>query len=142
VAVSRAMRSLLRVREMEEDQCLAALESARGGLRRLEAALAAARERERAGRRLLASSAVTGELADRVAGIEQSRAAQRQAAALLPKLAAEEEMVALRQMEFFVKRSERRQVEALMEEAEREEAVEAEWRAQREVDDWFLNRAR
>ncbi len=77
MAVSRALRRLLRIRELEEEQSRLALESALGELNRLEASLAAAVERERRGRRLVKASAQTGELPDRLAGLEETRAADR-----------------------------------------------------------------
>ena len=69
MAVSRALRRLLRVRNLEEGQCRLALDSALGELSRLEQALEAAAERGSQGRRLVEASAVSGELADRLAGL-------------------------------------------------------------------------
>jgi hypothetical protein len=141
MAVSRAMRRLLRVREIQEEQCRAALESAIGDLKRLEAALAAARERDGGGRRLVAVSAVTGELADRLAGLEETRAALRHAAALTPRIAEMQLEVTSRRGEFLGKRIERRQAETLIGKTEAGDAIEAGRRVQRGVDDWFLNQA-
>ena len=62
MAVSRAMRRLLRVLEIQEEQYRAALASALADLKRLEGAMAATAERDRGGRRLVAASASTGEL--------------------------------------------------------------------------------
>lgn len=142
MAVSQSVRRLLRVREIEEEQSAAALESAIGEWKWLESVRQAARQRERSGRRLVAASAATGELADRLAGIEQARAAGRQAAVLEPRIRAAEQVVASRRQEFLQKRVERRQVELLIGQAEAEEVAEAERRAQSETDDWFLRRAR
>ncbi len=142
MALPRAMRRLLRIRGMEEEQRQAALESARGDLSRLEVALAVARERERRGRRLVAASAETGELVDRVAGLEEMRAARRHAAALTPRIAEAEMAVTARRREFLAKRVERRQVESLIQKAELKETVQAGRRAQGELDGWFLSRAR
>ena len=82
MAVSRAMRRLRQVRELEEELSQAALESAVGELRRMEAALERARERERAGRRQVTASAGTGDLVDRIAGLEETRAGGRHAEVL------------------------------------------------------------
>ena len=142
MAVSRTMRRLLRVREIAEELSQAALESATSDLRRLESALAAARERERAGRRQVTASAATGELVDRIAGLEETRAARRHAAALTPRIAETELAVTLRRGEFLARRMERRQVESLIWKSEEEAAIEAGRRAQREIDDWFLSQAR
>jgi hypothetical protein len=142
MAVSRAMRRLKQVRELEEDLCEAALESAVGELRRMELALVAAEERERNGRRQVTASAVTGELVDRIAGLEQARAAVRHGAALRPRIAEAEVEVARRRQVFLAKRTERRQVETLIRKTEAEDAVDAGRRAQRDIDDWFLRRTR
>jgi hypothetical protein len=142
VAASQGIRRLLRVRELEEEQRAGALERAIGEWKRLQAAQVAARERERRGRWLVAASAATGELADRVAGIEEARSASRRAAALEPRIHAAEEEVKSRRQEFLAKRVERRQVELLIEQARAEEARESERRTQREADEWFLGRAR
>ena len=126
---------------MEEEQRQAALESALGDLSRLEVALAVARERERRGRRLVAASAETGDLIDRIAGLEEMRTARRHAATLTPRIAEAELSVIARRREFLAKRVERRQVESLIQKAELKEAVQAGRRAQGELDGWFLSRA-
>lgn len=139
MAVSRALRRLLRIRDLEEEQGWLALESALGELRHLENALAAAIERERRGRRLAAASAYSGELIDRLAGLEETRAAGRRSAALAPRIAdAELDVAALRQ-EFLARRVERRQAETLIQETEARDAVEDGRRGQQALDDWFRN---
>ena len=140
MAVSRAMRRLLHVLEIQEEECRAAMESARAELKQLEQALNRSVERERSGRRLVAASAATGEITDRIAGIEETRVAKRIALALSPRIAESKSAVDLRQREFLGKRVERRQTETLIEEAEALERVEAGRRAQRDLDDWFLSR--
>jgi hypothetical protein len=140
MAVSRAMRRLLQVLEIQEEQCRATLESARAEFRQLQQALTRSVERERGGRRLVAASAVTGEVTDRIAGIEEARTAGRIAAALAPRIAEVELAVELRQREFLGKRIERRQTETLIEEAEALDKTAAGRRAQRDLDDWFLSR--
>jgi hypothetical protein len=142
MAVSRAMRRLLQVLEIQEEKCRAAMESARAELKRLEQALTWSVERARGGRRLVAASAVTGEIADRIAGIEETHVAKRIAIALAPRIAESESAVNLRQREFLGKRVERRQAETLIEEAEALERIAAGRRAQRDLDDWFLSRRR
>ena len=142
MAVSRAMRRLLRVREMEAEQSRAAVESALSGLKRLQRGLETAQERERRGRGLVTAGAATGELVDRIAGLEETRSAQRQASALAITVTEAEQYVQYRLQEFLAKRIERRQVEALVESIEKDTATAAGRRAQREMDDWFLSRAR
>jgi hypothetical protein len=140
MAVSRAMRRLLRVLEIEEEQSRLVLESALGELQRLRRALAATTERDRRGRRLVAASAHSGELPDRLAGLEETSTARRHAAALTPKIAEMELDVAERREAYLAKRVERRQAETLIQETEARDAVEAGRRGQRTLDDWFLNR--
>ena len=82
MAVSRALRRLLRILTIEEEQCRLALESALGELRLFERALSETGNQARNGRRLVRASARSGELPDRLAGIEETHAADRRAAAL------------------------------------------------------------
>jgi flagellar biosynthesis chaperone FliJ len=166
--VSRALRRLLRVLHLEEEEARRALESALGDLRRLEHALAAARERDRAGRSLVARGAAAGAVAagkipagekidgladglvdslvdgiiDRLAGLEESLAAARRTAALQPRIREAEQQVASRRELYLAKRVERRQAETLVEEAAVRDALEAARRAQHSLDDWHLNRRR
>jgi flagellar biosynthesis chaperone FliJ len=140
MAASRALRRLLRIRDLEEEQSRLALESSLGELSRLQEALRATVDRERQGRRLIESSARTGELPDRLAGLEEAHAVDRLFAVLAPRIAAKEEEVAMRRREYLLKRMERRQSETLIENAEAEEAVEAARRGQQVLDDWYSAR--
>jgi len=134
------MRRLLRIRDIQEEQSKLALESALGELRQMEHALVATADLGRRGRSLVVASARSGELPDRLAGIEETHAATRRAQALEPRIAeAKSEVNALRQ-EFLLKRVERRQAETLIEETEARDAVEAARRGQQALDDWFGNR--
>jgi hypothetical protein len=130
------MRRLLKIRDLVEEQSRLALETALGELDRLNDALEDTAGRDRRGRRLVEASAHTGELPDRLAGLEETRTATRFAAALAPRLAAAERDVELRREEYFAHRVERRQAETLISEAEAEESAEAGRRAQQALDDW------
>ena len=140
MAVSRAMKRLLDVLETQEEDRRRALELARAELNQLEQAMAQSVERERNGRRLVAQSAASGEIADRIAGIEETRAAKRIRKALRPRIAESETAVDTRQQEFLATRIERRQTQTLIEEAEALERLEAGRRTQQDLDDWFLSR--
>ena len=140
MAVSRALRRLLLIRDLEEEQRRLALAASVGELDRLEQALADAAQRERRGRRLVGESVYSGQLPDRLAGLEETRAAERRTIALAPRIADAEQDVALLRAEHLAKRIERRQAETLIEEAETEQAVEAERRSQQGLDDWYRNR--
>lgn len=140
MTVSRSLRRLLGVLELEEQQARTALEMAAGELRTLEARLAFMLERERGGRRLVGMSAASGNLSDRLAGLEDARFARSAAAFLKVRAAAAERQATERRSEFMAKRIERRQAETLVRESKARERVEAERIAQRSLDDWFLNR--
>jgi phage I-like protein len=142
MAVSRSMRRLLRVLESQEEQYRAALASALADLKRLEGAMAATAERDRGGRQLVADSARTGELTDRLAGLEETRTARRHAAGLTPKITEAKLATTARQREFLSKRIERRQAETLIRKTEAEDNLEAGRRAQQGLDDWFLRGVR
>jgi flagellar export protein FliJ len=141
MAVSRGLRRLLEVRALEEELSQAAVEEAVATLRLLEAAIEAAVLREREGRRLVTASAASADAADRIAAIEEMRAAKRRAAALKPRIAEMEAEVDARRALFLAKRMERRQVETLIQKTQAADARVAGRRAQREIDDWFLRSA-
>lgn len=142
MAVAGALRRLLRVFELEEEQARGALEAALGELRRLEQVKLAARVRERRGRAFVTASARSGELADRLAGIEEARTAWHSAGLLKERLVAAERQAAERREEYLAKRVKRRQADALIREAETRDALETSRRSQRWIDEWFLNRER
>ena len=140
MSVSQALRRLRRVLDLEEEQSKLALDSAMGQLRQLERFSTEADNQARAGRELIVSSAQTGELTDRLAGLEEERAAVRRSAALVHQIeAAQSDAERLRQ-EFLTKRVESRQVETLIHEAEADDAIDAGRRSQQSLDDWYLNR--
>jgi hypothetical protein len=137
MAVSRAMRRLLRVRGLEEEQCRRELETANGVLNHLETALVATAERSLQGRKLVQDSVRRGELQDRLAGLEETRIADRCATALQPMIAAQKENVEQLRENFLMKRVERRQAETLIEECEAAEAVIVDRKGQQELDNWY-----
>ena len=142
MSASRALRRLLTIRSIEEEHSRLALDTALGELNRLQQAREAAAERDRRGRRLVQMSARSGELPDRLAGLEETRAAGCHAAWLGPKIAeAELDVLGLRE-EFLARRVERRQAETLIQETEARDAVAAGRRGQQGLDDWYGNRLR
>jgi len=140
MAPLRPLRRLFRVRELEEEQARLELELALSGVRRLEQALLAAAEEDCRGRRLVVESAGSGELPDRLAGLEESRAAGRWAAALKPRLEDRALEVDALRLEFLERRVERRQAGTLIEETEARDAIEAGRRSQKGLDDWHRTR--
>ena len=140
MAVSRALRRLLHIRELEEEQGRLALESALSELHRLESSLEATFERKHRGRSLVLSTADTGQLTDRLAGLEETRSAGRHAAALVPRIDGMGVEVAGRRQEFLSKRVERRQAETMIAETEAQDAIEDGRRGQQSLDDWYSSR--
>ena len=140
MAASRALRRLLRVLEIEEEQNRLALESAQSELARLERSLTVARMRERSGRHLVVASASSGELTDRLAGIAETAAAQHHAIALELRIVNAQADVSTLREAFLSKRVERRQAETLITETEAKDAVVSGRRNQHSLDDWYLNR--
>jgi hypothetical protein len=139
MAVSRAMRRLLRIRTIEEEQSRLELEGAQIDLGRLRDALDKAVLRGSSGRRLFQAGVYNGELPDRLAGLEETRGADRRARALTPHIADAEQDVAILHEEFRAKRIDRRQAETLIEEADAQAVLEAARRTQQALDDWFRN---
>lgn len=140
MAVSRALRRLLHIRNLEEEQSRLAVESALVELRRLEHALSASVERGRRGRRLITLSARNGELPDRVAGAAEMGIANAHAAALTPWIAEAEGQVSDLRDEFLLRRVERRQAQTLIDETEERDRVDAARRGQQALDDWYGSR--
>jgi flagellar biosynthesis chaperone FliJ len=134
------MRRLLRIRELEEEQSRLALESAMGDVHRLEHARVAGIERDRRGRQLVHASIRSGEFRDRLAGLEESRAADRIELVLAPRIADAEQEVSSAREDYLSSRVERRQAETLIEEAEARETADRERRSQQALDDWYRNR--
>jgi hypothetical protein len=142
MAISKSLRRLLAVRALAEEQRRAALEAALGAERRLEAALEQAGVRNRRGRRLVEESARSGQTTDRLAGVEETRGAESQAAALEGLIEAAREQTAQQRQSYLDKRIERRQAETLLEEAAARERLEQERRAQQSLDDWGQSQRR
>lgn len=140
MGVSRGLRRLLRVRDLEAEQARLELESALRDLHALEQARAAATAWDRRGRRLVERSTETGEMVDRLAGIEETRTAERFSRALAPRIAGREQDVTWLREEYLARRVERRQAETLIEEAETRDGLERDRRSQQALDDWFRNR--
>jgi flagellar export protein FliJ len=138
--VSKALRRLLRIRDLEEEQRRNEYEAALGDLNRLRGALTATDQRERNGHRLVNSSSRSGEITDRLAGYEEIKTSQRIHEILIPRVISQEKVAIECQAAYLEKRIERRQAETLIEEAEARESLEADRRTQQMLDDWFNSR--
>ncbi len=140
MAVSRALQRLLSIRKLQEEQSRLALESALGELNRLRSALTAAAARDRRGRLLVSASALTGELPDRLAGLEERSAAVRQAAVISVRIEHAELAVAQVHQKFLLQRVERSQAETLIQETQVQDDVKSSRRRQQELDNWHQSR--
>lgn len=135
--VSSTLQRLLRIRDMQEERHREALESALAELRALEHALAVAQQREKSGRRSMASPAQAAEIPQRLAARVEIEAARRQAAALRSRIAIAEEHAARMRHEYLSKRVERRQAETLVRADQAREMLERARQSQRMLDDWY-----
>jgi len=142
MAGSRPLRRLLRVLEIEEEQRQLALESAVGEMRRLERALGAAGKRDRDGRSLIALSVRSGEVADRLAGLEESLAAARSSSFLAPRLAFNHQEVSRLREELLEKRVGRRQAEHVLRGVETRQVTRRARRGQQALDEGHLGQMR
>lgn len=135
--VSAALRRLLRIRDLEEEQLRVVLESAMADLHALEQALAAARKRQRRGRERVGAAR---DAAEHISALVESESGAMHTKTLGGRVAdAEREAARLRQ-QYLSKRIERRQAETLIREAEARDAAEEARRAQQGHDDWFGGR--
>lgn len=158
--VSNALRRLLRIRDLEQEQHQRALESALSELRQLERALEQAAMRQRDGR-----TGFTASVLDRTPDRHQSpdlnsdresyrkplemqsalvetAIGKRHALALAPRISRAAVQASLRQKEFLLKRMELRQAETLIRETEAADAIEASRQGQKALDDWYLSQSR
>jgi flagellar biosynthesis chaperone FliJ len=142
MASTRQIERVVRIRQLEEDESRRTLELALAELAQLELALRAANQKERAGRSLVAASASSGEIADRIAGMEESRSASRLGLALASRIRAAGDAVALFRQDYLNKRTGRLQAETLAETERAREAAINLRRGQQALDDWYLNRLR
>jgi hypothetical protein len=138
LAVSKAIRRLLHLLNMEEEMNRRQLEAARVKLAQLETALKAAGQQERSGRQLFNSGVLSEVLPDRLAGLEEVHAAIRLGAFLQQNIELATSQFNERREEYFAKRLERRQAETLVEAAEATHKIEVNRKSQHALDEWYL----
>ena len=138
MAASQALRRLLRLRRLEEEQHHAALEAALLEQQRLENALANTRMRESAGRQQIAHSA--GAIEDRIAGLVEVEGGRRASAVLSRRVAEARQRAGQLRRFYLAKRVERRQAETVLREAQALADAEQARRVQQGLDDWFGRR--
>jgi len=138
LAVSKAIRRLLHLLNMEEEMHRRELESAQGELTQLESALMAAGQQERRGRQLVNSGVLSEDLPDRLTGLEEAHAGSRLGSFLQQHIEVAILQVNERREEYLAKRLERRQAETLVEAAEAMDKVEVNRKSQQALDEWYL----
>ena len=141
MAVSKSVRRLLHVLDLEEESRRREFESAQAKLAGLNEALAAANQRERHGRLLFANGVQREELCDRCAGQEEVHAGRRTGAFLQQHIQQSMLDVDVLRVAFLKKRVERKQVQTVVIAAEAREALEETRRNQQSLDAWYLMRS-
>lgn len=140
MALSRALRNLLKIREMQEEQQKNALESAAAELRMIETALADAHTRQAAAH----FGAFAGECVDpldRRALQLQAETETRRRELLHARRQDSQQVVESERALYLERRTERRQAEAVVDAELLRDHKESERKLQREVDDWYGTRA-
>ena len=142
MTASRNLGRLRSIREAEEGQSRALMESVLGELRRMESALKSTEKRRQGARVLMATSVNTGEWIDRIAAMEELAMTERLASALVARIEATEKQAERIRQEFVAKRIERRQVETLLHAANAQEAIETKRKSQAAMDEWHCAQRR
>jgi hypothetical protein len=142
VAVSRGLRRLYKLRNIEELQKASLFKLAVVELDQLKNAVEAAHNREGNGRTLVTRSVMTGETQDRLYGIEEIAAAVQISAVLESRLRSATEKVERIRSEFLNKRLEKRQAEILLQSALDRAADLAQRKMQLSLDEWTRLRRR
>ena len=140
--VSKALRSLLKIRHLQEGQEKAALDSALGYLNAVENAIGNSKNREREAReQITQDGSEDAEIAFRSSDLQSSIEHQRQSV-LAVQQSQTQERVDLARADYLSRRMERRQAEIVVEGAQKREEAVAGRRLQRSIDDWFNARER
>lgn len=135
--VSPAIRRLLGIRELQEEQRRSALESALRELEGLKAARAAASKRAQSGRHLVAESTRSGELPDRWAGLQEECNANAYIVHLGGRIGAAEQLAAAARERYLAARLERRQAETIAASILEQDALQGARKIQKDLDEWF-----
>ncbi len=138
--LSNSLRRLLRIRVLQEEQERLALEAALSEADRVRSALEFCAQRGKDGRLVLTSGAQSGELTDRIAGLEEIKLADHAREALQVRVAEVERKAVILRENFIASRTLRRQTETLVEEREKRTEREEERRRQQDLDDWHGSR--
>lgn len=140
MAVSKTIRRLLRVLDLEEELRRRQLEFAQANLAQLDWALKAAGEREREGRLLFSAGAWDEDLSNRLAGQAEMHAGRRRESVLRQHIEQSKLVVDGLRAAFLEKRVERKQAETFIKRVEARESLEEDRRTQRSLDTGYLMR--
>lgn len=138
--VSSFMRRLLHIRELEEEQCRLQLDGEVGELRRLEGAIRVVTQRDRIARASVTSGIENDILTDRVAGLEESSRASRLSELLVERANAIEQSAEELRRSLLLRRTDRLQIETLIQDAAAKNITETGRRIQQTLDDWHNTR--
>ncbi len=138
--VSRALRRLLRIRNIEEEQHRLTLESAAGEFRLVEDALNASHRRERSGSELHQAGLRSGDVVDAQSGHVEQDVSRISTAFLEQQRAASELRVAALREALREKQIQYRQTEALIDNTIEADAIDSARHTQNHIDDWFRSR--
>src|SRR5579871_2434416 len=137
MAPSIGLQRLLDLREAEEARSRQDLERAVAELRQLEGSLMAARKRRVAARKLVASSAETGEVIDRIAGLQVLDNVDLLERVILQRIDEATKEAHRKRQEVMNRRIARRQVEAIVDARMTDARLQANRTSQSALDDWY-----
>jgi hypothetical protein len=140
MAVSRQVRRLLRVLDLEEEMRRRDLTSAQAELALFDTAMRTAAERERYGRLLFTAALHNEDLRDRLAGQAETHAGRHRRVILQQFIEQTSRVVEELREKLLEKRVERKQAETLVVAAEANESLDQRRRSQQSLDAWYLLR--
>jgi flagellar biosynthesis chaperone FliJ len=140
MAVSKTLRRLLHVLDLEEESRRRDLESAQAELAQLDNGLRTSMEQEKDGRLLFASGVRSFELSDRLAGQAEVHAGRRRREVIQQCIQQSTQAVEGLRAAFLEKHVERKQAEVLVRATEARESLEGDRRTQQSLDSWYLMR--
>jgi len=138
--IRRALPRLLRLRQIEEEESRQALEIAAAERNRAECEFARTVEHYAQSRRQFTAGVLRQNSLDRTGALLEMEQADRDRLVALPALHAANSKEARLKTGFLARRTERRQVEALVETQQRKGNAEDMRRVQQMLDDWYGRR--
>ena len=137
---SRELRGLVALRDVQEQQAALRLESAIKELRRLEREWGIANARSSVARELVRTSAKTGQLEDRLSGLQEIVSAELSRRRLAMRVRSANQVVERTRFDAIAKRVEKRQAEILLENALNQDALRSLRREGMALEEWKRHR--